>query len=138
MGDRLHRAGSVFRVFAAVLVAVGLAGLAAAATDAGAASKKAPTPLIFVHGQSGSAQQFESNAMRFASNGFPRGRIFAYEYDTNESTNELAIAGLDPYIEKVLSKTGADKVDMLAHSRGTTIMHSFLSTPERAARSEST
>ena len=106
-----------------------------AAADAGARSKqgKKPTPMIFVHGQSGSAQQFESNAMRFTSNGFPQKRIFVYEYDTNEGTNDLAIAGLDPFIEKVKSKTGASRVDVLAHSRGTTVMHAYLSTPDRAA-----
>ncbi|MBK5109844.1 MAG: alpha/beta hydrolase [Thermoleophilia bacterium] len=114
---------------------LGMTMLAVGAADAGAKSKKGarPTPMIFVHGQSGSAQQFESDAMRFTSNGFPQKRIFVYEYDTNESTNDLAIAGLDPFIEKVKSKTGAGKVDVLAHSRGTTVMHSYLSTPERAA-----
>jgi len=132
--ERIQRAGSPIRFFTALLLAVSLVAITVATSDAGAASKKAPTPMIFVHGQSGSAQQFESNAMRFASNGFPHSRIFVYEYDTNESTNDLAIAGLDPYIEKVLSKTGAEKVNMLAHSRGTTIMHSFLSTPERAEK----
>ena len=92
---RIQRAGSPVRFFTAVLLAVGLSALTVAASDAGAASKKTPTPMIFVHGQSGSAQQFESNAMRFDSNGFPKNRIFAYEYDTNEATNDLAIAGLD-------------------------------------------
>jgi hypothetical protein len=130
--EAARRAGLILAV---VLGAVVLA-FAAATSGADAKSKRGPrpVPLIFVHGQSGSVQQFESNAMRFDSNGFPKNRIFAYEYDTNESTNDVAIAGLDPFIDRVLSKTGARKVNILAHSRGTTVMHSFLSTPERAAR----
>ena len=127
-----------FLVLVTALTLGGLMMLAPWAADAGAKSNKQkpgakPTPLIFVHGQSGSAQQFESNAMRFSSNGFPQKRIFVYEYDTNESTNDLAIAGLDPFIEMVKSKTGAKKVDILGHSRGTSVMHAYLSTPERAA-----
>jgi hypothetical protein len=89
--------------------------------------------MIFVHGQSGSAQQFQANAMRFASNGFPKNRIYAYEYDTLISNNDAAIAGLDGFIASVKAATGAAQVDMLAHSRGTTVMHSYLSDPARAA-----
>ena len=55
---------------------------------AGEARAKQPTPVIFVHGSSGSAQQFETNAMRLTSNGFPQKRIFAYEYDTLISNND--------------------------------------------------
>ena len=29
-------------------------------------------PMVFVHGYTGSAQQFEWQAMRFASNGYPQ------------------------------------------------------------------
>ena len=129
-----ERVNPPFGIFALLSIAV-LVLSGPWAAEAGAKSKKGPkpTPMIFVHGQSGSAQQFESNAMRFTSNGIPQKRIFAYEYDTNESTNDLAIAGLDPFIEMVKSKTGAKKVDILGHSRGTSVMHAYLSTPERAA-----
>lgn len=98
-----------------------------------AAQADEPTPIIFVHGNSGSAQQFETNAMRFTSNGFPQNRLFAYEYDTSGSSNDAAIANLDGFIADVKAKTGASQVDILAHSRGTTVMHAYLSTPERAA-----
>src|SRR5215216_3323727 len=107
--------------------------LAFRATDSEAKAGEPPVPVIFVHGQSGSAQQFETNAMRFTSNGFPDDRLFAYEYDTNISTNDTAIANLDGFIADVKAETGASQVDILAHSRGTTVMHSYLSTPARAA-----
>ena len=106
----------------------------AAALPAAGAAKAKPTPVIFVHGGSGSAQQFESDAMRFTSNGFPQGRLFAYEYDTSGSSNDAAIANLDGFIASVKAATGAAQVDVLAHSRGTTVMHAYLgSSPERAA-----
>ena len=90
--------------------------------------------MIFVHGSSGSAQQFETNAMRFTSNGFPQNRLFAFEYDTGNSSNDVAIADLDGFIAAVKAETGAAQVDVLAHSRGTTVMHAYLgSSPQRAA-----
>jgi pimeloyl-ACP methyl ester carboxylesterase len=109
----------------------------AAAADADSkkhgSKKHRPVPAIFVHGNSGSAQQFESDAMRFTSNGYPHSRLFVYEYDTSPGvSNDAAIANLDGFIADVKAKTGADKVDILAHSRGTTVMHAFLETPARA------
>jgi hypothetical protein len=107
-----------------------------------AAAKKKPkgpgdvTPVIFVHGGSGSAQQFESNAQRFTSNGYPHNRLFAYEYDTSTSGDQsiaAAVAGLDDFLAEVKDKTGFSQVDVAGHSRGTTVMHEFLSTPARAA-----
>jgi hypothetical protein len=122
------------------VAAVVMAGALLAAPAAGA--KEAPNgpgevhPVVFVHGGSGSAQQFESNAQRFTSNGYPHGRLFAYEYDTSSNSDEstaAAVAGLDGFLADVEDETGASQVDVLAHSRGTTVMHAFLSTPARAA-----
>ena len=112
-----------------------VASLAIAPTAATATTPKPapPTPMVFVHGSSGSAQQFETNAMRLTSNGFPQRRIFAYEYDTLASDNDAAVAGLDGFIDSVKRRTGAEQVDILAHSRGTTVMHAYLDTPARAA-----
>lgn len=91
------------------------------------------TPIVFVHGQQGSAQQWQSNAKRFSGNGFPDALLYAYEYDTSILTNDHAIAGLDAFIAAVKARTGTSKVDVIAHSRGTTVMHTYLSVPERAA-----
>ena len=104
-----------------------------ASAEAKPKSATSPVPVIFVHGNSGSAQQFESNAMRFTSNGYPHDRLFVYEYDTSPGvSNDPAVANLDGFIADVQAKTGAEQVDILAHSRGTTVMHTFLETPARA------
>jgi hypothetical protein len=116
-----------------VVLSLTLASLSLAPAAVAAPQQGAPTPIIFVHGNSGSAQQFETNAMRLTSNGFPQTRIFAYEYDTLGSSNDVAIANLDGFIASVRARTGAEQVDILAHSRGTTVMHAYLATPERAA-----
>ena len=38
-------------------------------------------PIVFVHGFSGGAEQYETQAKRFASNGYPADWVHAFEYD---------------------------------------------------------
>ncbi|MEW2352630.1 alpha/beta fold hydrolase [Spirillospora sp. NPDC029432] len=93
-------------------------------------------PVIFVHGFSGSGQQFETQARRLASNGFPAGLIEAHEYDSlfAENTRDEVFASLDQRIARLRAKARTDKVDLLAHSLGTALMQAYLrSSPERAA-----
>ncbi len=101
------------------------------------------TPIVFVHGYAGSADQFESQALRFASNGYPASYISGYEYDTTLVTGNPTdgfkippevLSGLDVYINSVLEKTGADKVDLLGHSMGTAVSHAYLAFPSLAAK----
>ncbi|MGH2962017.1 MAG: alpha/beta hydrolase [Solirubrobacterales bacterium] len=132
------RTGSSLRIIAVGLVAT--AGLLAAPSASAKKPKKLDpdrvTPVIFVHGGSGSGAQFESQQMRLTSNGFPQKRIYVLEYDTLASlddTIDQVHAGLDALIERVKAKTGKPKVDVLGHSRGTTLMHGYLESPERAA-----
>ena len=81
-------------------------------------------PIVFVHGQLGSAQQFETQAMRFTSNDYPQDLLFAFEYDTNNEENPLA--DLDAFIDQVLAATGADEVYAIGHSRGTSLWTGYL------------
>ncbi|MDD3719521.1 MAG: alpha/beta fold hydrolase, partial [Actinomycetota bacterium] len=95
------------------------------------------TPIVFVHGSFGSATQFESQALRFASNGYPADLISAYDYDTSVSLDDNqaeVLAGLDAHIDAVLAATGADKVYALGHSRGTRVMHLYLADAGHAAK----
>ena len=117
-----------------VFLTLCLGGMLWASGSQAAGHRDRHVPVIFVHGGSGSAQQFETNAMRFTSNGYRHSSLFAYEYDTNASSNDVAIANLDGFIAGVRQRTGASRVDILAHSRGTTVMHAYLATPERAAQ----
>ncbi|MCC3653233.1 hypothetical protein LIX60_17540 [Streptomyces sp. S07_1.15] len=90
-------------------------------------------PVVFVHGHEGSAQQWQSQAKRFSSNGYPDRLLYAFEYNTRVPTDDHAVAGLEEFIDGVRSRTGAPRVDVVAHSRGTRVLHRYLSVPERAA-----
>jgi triacylglycerol esterase/lipase EstA (alpha/beta hydrolase family) len=65
-------------------------------------------PIIFVHGGAGSASQFESQAMRFTSNGYRHQYINALEYDSTFSLNTTAdvFANLDQLIAQAKEETG--------------------------------
>jgi pimeloyl-ACP methyl ester carboxylesterase len=118
---------------AALLLAV-LAALVVAAPAAEARGSKL-TPMVFVHGGAGSGGQFESQGLRFTSNGYPRSRIHVLEYDSTTAVANMATihARLDALIAQMKRQTGKPKVDVLGHSLGTTVMHLYLADPARAA-----
>ena len=121
----------LLKVLVSVMVAFGLLASQAGCSDSSNNSIQLPQPevlpVVFVHGQSGSAQQFETQAMRFTSNGYPQNMLFAFEYDT--STQDDPIADLDVFIDAVLAQTGAKQVYAVGHSRGTSVWTTYLDDP---------
>lgn len=110
-------------------------------------------PIVFVHGSFGSGAQFESQAMRFASNDYPANYIAVHEYDStvargnheafregtlsaeNNKAMQDRFAALDQLIDDLLEETGTSQVDLLGHSLGTMEMIFYLeSSPQRAEK----
>jgi pimeloyl-ACP methyl ester carboxylesterase len=119
-----------------VVIAVLVTSLAGSGAANAQGKRPAPRPVIFVHGGSGSGAQFDTQALRLTSNGYPADQIAVHEYDSTFGTNtmEEVWAGLDELIAELLRETGADGVDLLGHSLGTTVSQGYLtSSPERAA-----
>lgn len=121
-------------VMAAVIVSSGLSS----PTDAHFGGDDR-NPIIFVHGGAGSGAQFESQAMRFTSNGYDSDEIYVLEYDSSNPAyylgpNPPIRAQLDQLIADAKAATGADQVDLLGHSLGTFVSQGYLnSDPARAA-----
>ncbi|WP_309238486.1 alpha/beta hydrolase [Actinoplanes aureus] len=118
-------------------VALAATGLAAPAAAEPVPAGAEPRPAIFIHGSAGSAMQFRTQAKRLASNGYPIDVIEAHEYDSpNIATIITSVyADLDSRITRLLAASGADRVDLLAHSLGTFVTQGYLnSSPARAAR----
>ncbi|REE95800.1 alpha/beta fold hydrolase [Thermomonospora umbrina] len=100
------------------------------------AARSALRPIVFVHGFFGSGSQFATQAKRFASNGYPATHVEYVEYDTLFLSNTRAevLASLERRIARLRAATGADKVELVGHSLGTSISQEYLnSSPERAA-----
>jgi pimeloyl-ACP methyl ester carboxylesterase len=97
------------------------------------AAEDAP-PIVFVHGFAGSAQQYQSQAIRFVANGYPPDHIFDYDHDGQTLDVDGFTAGLDAVVDRAISETGHDRVYLIGHSRGTTVSNAYLGTPARAAK----
>jgi pimeloyl-ACP methyl ester carboxylesterase len=123
------------RWVAALLALLVLAAPAAAEAKSKHRHGSSLTPMIFVHGGAGSGAQFESQGLRFSSNGYPRSYIRVFEYDSTTAIANMAQlhTRLDQLIAQVKQETGKPKVDILGHSLGTTVMHLYLLDPARAA-----
>lgn len=71
-------------------------------------------PVIFVHGLGGSGGQFESQALRFTSNGYPAEYIKVFEYDTITwglvMETDLALSGLSSVLGINLTKLLDEKI----------------------------
>src|SRR5918997_1440252 len=97
-------------------VVTALAALLLAAPAAEAKSKHPHgsklTPMIFVHGGAGSGAQFQSQGLRFSSNGYPRSYIRVFEYDSTTAiaTMPQLHERLDALIAQVKAETGKPKV----------------------------
>ena len=120
---------------ALVLTFLGTAFLATPANAMSHKHKFPYNPVIFVHGGAGSAAQFQSQAMRFTSNGYPQEYLYVHEYDSSFSleTMEDVWTRLDQLIAEIQDALGVEQVDVMGHSLGTTVMHGYLAVPTRAA-----
>lgn len=125
-----------FRYVLPALVAAALMALAPAASGAPKTKRPKLNPVIFVHGFVGSGAQFESQQMRFTSNGYPQRLIHVLDYDSTFglATREQVYARLDSLIARATRRSGRRKVDLLGHSLGTSLSQEYVATPERAAR----
>ena len=90
-------------------------------------------PIVFVHGFAGSAQQIESNAMRFEMNGYPVERIVAYEQDGAGLDPTVFLDGLAAAVEAARAGFGVEQVYLIGHSRGTFVANAYLEDPANAA-----
>lgn len=91
-------------------------------------------PIVFVHGFAGSAQQWQSQAMRFVANGYPPERIIAYEHDGAGFDTSSFVTGLGQVVDATLAQFQASKVFLIGHSRGTIVSSSYLGNSQNAAK----
>ncbi|MFV2196871.1 esterase/lipase family protein [Nocardiopsis sp. LOL_012] len=74
-------------------------------------------PVLFVHGYSGNASNWDEMIDDFVDDGWDRDRLYAITYDYNASNVTTAELIADE-VDDILDETGAEKVDIVAHSMG--------------------
>ncbi|MFI9150406.1 esterase/lipase family protein [Streptomyces sp. NPDC053367] len=108
--------------------AAGPAVSASAATSSAAEAAQplsTRTPVVFVHGYTGSASNWVTAMSVFRLNGWAGSDLFAYEYDSygNNVTNAQ---GLAAFVNGVKARTGASKVAIVNHSMGGLVSQYYL------------
>lgn len=90
-------------------------------------------PVVMMHGLLASGDTYANHFMRFTSNGYCAEYLYAYDWNTlNTSLDRVAL--LDAFIDDVLNKTKASKVNLVGHSAGGGLGYQYLSDPARAAK----
>jgi pimeloyl-ACP methyl ester carboxylesterase len=129
---RLGRA----RALRLIVSALAAATLALAGGPAANAATFNQNPILFVHGIEGSGAQFESQKMRFMSNGYPAGWFDEVDYNSTRAVGDKSEVDqqIDAAIAGLELRTGKSQVDVVAHSLGTTVMYDYLTNGATAAQ----
>src|SRR3954447_26789525 len=122
---RLRKVGA-FRFIVSGLAGGALLLLGAPAADA--VSSFEQNPVLCVHGIEDSGAQFESQKMRFMSNGYPNPWIDEVDYNSTRAVGDKSEVDkqIDDAIAALEQRTGKSKVDVVAHSLGTSVMYDYL------------
>jgi len=94
------------------------AAVCVAGTALSPATSLAVDPILFVHGWSGSASNWNTMISRFEKDGWAKSQLRAYSYNTSQSNKTTAETTVKSEVEKLLKETKATKVDIVAHSMG--------------------
>jgi triacylglycerol lipase len=107
-----------------------IAMLTAVFSSSAATAQQTPAPIVFVHGDSDTSGLWMVQMWRFESNGYPNDRLFAVDIahpsargddntpETNRSSTADAARAVAAQVDAALAATGADKVVLVANSRG--------------------
>jgi triacylglycerol lipase len=75
-------------------------------------------PILFVHGWSRSASDWNTMKANFEKDGWAKKQLQAYSYNTSTSNKTTAETTVKTEVEKLLETNKASKVDIIAHSMG--------------------
>ena len=79
-------------------------------------------PILFVHGSGGTYYAWEYVISHFLNDGWPAELLFSYTLSNpSDTTNKGIIADsreIEKWVDLILNRTGADKIDLISHSMG--------------------
>ena len=82
-------------------------------------------PILFVHGYGGSSANWETMKQRFLNDGWQSFELYSYNYSFITS-NATTAAEIRDQVDDIISRTGAAKVDIIAHSMGSVSSRYYL------------
>ena len=128
---RGRRRAAVLGAVLAVVASLFVLSPASHGEEAEAAAER--TPVVFVHGYTGSASNWAGALARFRAAGYSSDELHAFDYDWTQS-NEESAQELAAYVDDVLAQTGAAQVDLVNHSMGGLVSQYYLSQLDGTAK----
>ena len=90
--------------------------------DGTAVSGSSQNPILFVHGWTGDASGWNTMKLRFYNDGWLGERLRAFtfidNYNYTSEGNIVNAMSIKNWVDDFLNDTGADKIDIIAHSMG--------------------
>ncbi|MEC0125090.1 esterase/lipase family protein [Paenibacillus pabuli] len=87
-------------------------------TSSKASAATARTPVVFVHGLTGSDSNFAAIKSYLRSQGWSNDELFAIDLPSKQGNQTLNSAAIARFVDNVLLETGHSKVHIVAHSMG--------------------
>jgi pimeloyl-ACP methyl ester carboxylesterase len=89
------------------------------------------TPIVFLHGNGHTADTWNVVAQRFLESGYYPRELWAISYidffgGDSANSNMGNVEDVDGFINSVLDYTGADRVNLIAHSLGVTVARAWM------------
>jgi len=110
-----RRAGRRLGICIAALVVAGTTLIATG--PAPVEAQAARDPIVFVHGWNSSASTWNTMISRFQAAGYTSNQLYAFTYNSNQSNATIATQVRDA-VNALRARTGAARVDIVAHSMG--------------------
>lgn len=102
-------------VFMSMMLVLAFSGLGQTERAAAATAR---TPVVFVHGLTGSDSNFTFIESYLRSQGWSKDELFAIDLPSKQGNQLLNSAAISQFVDDVLRQTGHSKVNIVAHSMG--------------------
>ncbi|MEO2203549.1 alpha/beta fold hydrolase [Paenibacillus pabuli] len=98
-----------------IMIAISIPGIGQSSKAAAATER---TPVVFVHGLTGSDSNFTFIESYLRGQGWSSDELFAIDLPSKQGNQLLNSAAISQFVDRVLEETGHNKVNIVAHSMG--------------------
>jgi len=104
-----------FAMVMSIMIAISIPGIGQSSKAAAATER---TPVVFVHGLTGSDSNFTFIESYLRGQGWSSDELFAIDLPSKQGNQLLNSAAISQFVDRVLQETGHSKVNIVAHSMG--------------------
>lgn len=104
-----------FAMVMSIMIAISIPGIGQSSKAAAATER---TPVVFVHGLTGSDSNFTFIESYLRGQGWSSDELFAIDLPSKQGNQLLNSAAISQFVDRVLEETGHNKVNIVAHSMG--------------------